>query len=634
MKTKTAIVLSLVIVLSGGPILGADHWLLLEAGAFKVGVEKDLSLAVYDGAIDPTWKSLTKPTIEVAVTDSAGKTTPTIAAFDEASAGHVAFDNGTHKGYRLNFRGFPKTDAEIVVVLALAQSGELLLEVEQVRGGHPVRRITDLHTWGVKPQPETWTVLPWGSGYLISSESPTAVEKSAFIGGSYTLPVFALIRGGKTLYEIVETWWDARVVVRHSPGDLSSIGLNWAPSLGTLRYKRRVLYRFADDLDHAGIAKAYRKYLIDRKQFSTLRDRLEKTPPLKRYLAGIEYRSVHWGAAAEEQSLKNIRHFQEAGLPVSFFYPKWPVRGPGSSHSAAWQSFLKPEPVPGGWAAMGKYADEVRELGCTIKVMINPHLLHKDLPGYEPKMDSGVRFPKTNDRYAVDVVKKALDYIEQKGFKIDALYFDGHAAHRAHDEHKTVSRKETFDAQNASFRETRRRGMIPGAELARFWCIGESDYFFFTDWSADRFRDGEPIPLFPLIFHDCYAAHFSGGGYYNEGKYDWYEDRHPRLYELMYAAAPSHNWLPGGSRDLEESEWSTDNMQRRLAWLRKWHAYYQKICYSEMTAHRFLSADHTMQQVEFANGVVADFDLTKGVYRVRGVEGLTPDWQKPEKIEH
>ena len=110
--------------------MGADHWLLLEAGAFKVGVEKDLSLAVYDGAIDPTWKSLTKPAIEVAVTDSAGKTTPTIAAFDEASAGHVAFNNGTHKGYRLSFRDFPKTDAEIVVVLALAQSGELLLEGE------------------------------------------------------------------------------------------------------------------------------------------------------------------------------------------------------------------------------------------------------------------------------------------------------------------------------------------------------------------------------------------------------------------------------------------------------------------------------------------------------------------------
>ena len=98
-----------------------------------------------------------------------------------------------------------------------------------------------------------------------------------------------------------------------------------------------------------------------------------------------------------------------------------------------------------------------------------------------------------------------------------------------------------FEAQNACFAETRRRGIMPAAELARFWCIPNCDYFFFTDWSSDRLSNtpvqgasapvGEPIPLFQLAFHDCYMAGFSGGGYsvYSPG-YDWWERTEHRDY--------------------------------------------------------------------------------------------------------
>ena len=41
---------------------------------------------------------------------------------------------------------------------------------------------------------------------------------------------------------------------------------------------------------------------------------------------------------------------------------------------------------------------------------------------------------------------------------------------------------------------------------------------------------------------------FSGGGYavYSPG-YDWWENRTPRLYELLLTDAPAYNWLPDGS---------------------------------------------------------------------------------------
>jgi hypothetical protein len=229
-----------------------------------------------------------------------------------------------------------------------------------------------------------------------------------------------------------------------------------------------------------------------------------------------------------------------------------------------------------------------------------------------------------------------LDNLHEKGFRFEALYFDGYSAFSGHPEHRDaqgpVSRRQTYEAQLACFRETRRRGIVPGAELARFWSIEECDFFFFTDWSSDRLRDAEPIPLVPLVFHDCYAAHFSGGGYYDEGKYDWYADRHPRLYELMYAAMPSHNWLPGGSRPIGPDAWGTEKMNRRIAWLKRWHAYYQKVCTSEMVSHQFCNPRRTLQRVEFANGVAADFDLERGMFRIKGVPGYSGDWESPEEV--
>ena len=74
-------------------------------------------------------------------------------------------------------------------------------------------------------------------------------------------------------------------------------------------------------------------------------------------------------------------------------------------------------------------------------------------------------------------------------------------------------------------------------------------------------------------------------------------------------------------------------MARRLNWLRRWHRYFQAVCFAEMIDHRFLSDDRLLQQVEYANGVIADFDLAQGRFRVQGVPGFTGKWEIPEVIE-
>jgi hypothetical protein len=195
--------------------------------------------------------------------------------------------------------------------------------------------------------------------------------------------------------------------------------------------------------------------------------------------------------------------------------------------------------------------------------------------------------------------------------------------------------------QKRCFAETRRRGLMPAAELARFWCMDDCDYFFYTDWSADRLSNGptikstkpvgEPIPLFQLVFHDCYMAGFSGGGYaqYLAGV-DWWADQTPRLYELLFASAPAYNWLPGGR--VPVGDWESEKTKRRCAWLKRWSAYYRAVATSQMISHQFLSPDRRRQQVEFANGVAASFDLAGNRFRIVGASGFIGGWETPEKL--
>ena len=105
----------------------------------------------------------------------------------------------------------------------------------------------------------------------------------------------------------------------------------------------------------------------------------------------------------------------------------------------------------------------------------------------------------------------------------------------------------------------------------------------------------------------------------------------------MYGAQPSHNYLPwdrrpGAGNRIEPEDWEHGVMDLRIRWLSRWHAYFQKVCYAEMLTHRFLTADHTLQRVEYANGVVADFDLDKGLFRVQGIDGFAGEWEQPEQF--
>lgn len=491
-----------------------------------------------------------------------------------SSATHVSvspFDDGTCRGHRVRLSGYGEANVGVELLCAIhAAVDEVIIQVAQVGGSDTVISVEHLYRFEKPVTAGGYVVVPQGSGYLIPAACPDELPgkgmKGGLIGCRWTLPLFGIVRGNDAMCAIVETWWDCEVEIEHFPGDRSVLDFHWRDSLGKLDYPRRFLLRFAEGMDYVGMAKVCRDYARQHGRLCTLEEKAVQTPVIMQYIKNILFRWPAWNPDDGETVLANVRRLREMGFGITFFFPKWssagyaPERGTATTANAGWQAFLHPNPVPGGWTSLIDYANALHNAGCTIQGFVNPRSQDPDGPAFDdarwPHDAAGQPIHDLSVHDALERLQRVVNTIEAKGLRLDVLYFDGYSAYYGLVEdyapsHR-VSRRQTFEAQNACFAETRRRGIMPGGEVARFWCIPDCDYFFFTDWASDRLVNapvqgapapvGEPIPLFQLIFHDCYIAGFSGGGYalYAPG-YDWWADRTPRLYELLFASAPAHN---------------------------------------------------------------------------------------------
>ncbi len=631
----------------------------LEGKDIQVHITDELAIHVTDRNGQPIWSSSAAhpPT----VTDTGQRSFPLHSATMHEV---TALNDGGTTGYRIELSGFDGSAAEVALRFVLDTTTDTLsVQAEQV--GDAVRQINHLYRFDKPASQGGYMLLPHGSGYLIDADCPDELPGSLesdynIIGARWSMPWFAMVHGHHTMMIIIEDWWDCQVEPYHEPGRQSSLEFSWLASLGKLSYPRRQLIRFARDMDHVAMAKAYREHARGQGLVRTLEEKAVDTPVIGKYINNVLARWPAWDPKLEDAVLADLKKFVDAGLSMTHFFPKWPGRGFSPEAASAnlsnggWQGWLHPNPVPGGWALLAGYNDKVHDLGCLTQGFLNPLVHCAGAPHFDEARlatgEDGQRDEVTEDsdhtiimsHDLVEIMAKVFDNLRRQQLSLDVLYYDGFSAFVGTWEDFTPqhrsTRRDGFECQVQVMADTRRNGIMPGAELARFWAIGECDYFFYTDWAGDRLTNvvgtestncvGEPVPLFELVFHDCYVAGFSGGGYANYAVgHDWWRDRTPRLYEMMFCCAPAFNWLP--QSDVPVRDWDSDRMDARLAWLKRWSAFYSAIAMSEMTSHQFLADDRDMQRIEFANGVTAEFDMKNNLCRVNGVEGFTGQWQTP-----
>lgn len=635
----------------------------LQGRGVRVAIDDALRLTVSAPDGEPLWESSRRQPPTVCIAGESGAS----GRFDLAAARERSvhpFADGRYRGQRITLSGYPGADVALELVVALdAEDDELLIGIEQTGGEDAVQRVEHLYRFERPVAQGGCLVLPHGSGYLVPADCPDALPgrgpEPIQVGGRWSLPIFGLTRDGAGLCATVDTWWDAEVRAHHLPGDRSILDFSWADELGTLAYPRRLLVHFARDLDYVAMAKRYRAAARRQGLVRTLEEKADESPRIREYASNVLFRWTEWNGADAERVLGDLRRLREHGIGANLFYPKWggpDGRPPIQNH----QAFLVDEPGDGGWAPMVDFANRARELGCLTQGFIRPCEQSPGVTGYDESYwavnADGSRSDHLSTHAALEITSAALDGLQERGLHFDVLYFDGYTAAstppRNFSPAHRVTRRQVFEHQNACFDETRRRGIIPAGELRQFWAIPHCDHFFFTDWSGHRLSArvddenaedsesvdpgsehrpvGEPIPLCQLVFHDCCMSGFSGDP--GQGAfYDWFPSRSHRLYELMYGAPPSWNWMlsPRDGYPVPVGDWQSGRTARALGWLQTWSAFYRSIATSEMTAHRMLSPDGTLQRTEFACGVAAEFDLPGERFRILGSPDFDGTWQTP-----
>ena len=145
-----------------------------------------------------------------------------------------------------------------------------------------------------------------------------------------------------------------------------------------------------------------------------------------------------------------------------------------------------------------------------------------------------------------------------------------------------------------------------GRDMARIWTNAPE--------SVVKFQLGHQyrLPLWELVYHDCVVAQWYWGDYNNKLPMLW--DKRD-LFNALYGVPPMFMF--------NHALWS-ENKSRFVQSYRNTCPLVRRVGYSEMTNHRFLTADRSVQQTAFANGVKVTVNFGPAAFQLLDGTRLEP----------
>lgn len=566
--------------------------------------------------------------------------------FADAVCESRPYKNGTMEGVRADYRNFRTADGrelrfsvETFVGVDDA-SGELRVQAMMKNDGHgevaalvyPPRMKFEA------AEGEGYTVLPRMQGTLVPAGHPIQIVNGFIYERDGYMPLFGQVNRGCGYAAIYETPFDARYELA-----VEDVQPYFIPSLGSLSYRREMIFRFFSDGDFNTIAKIYRAYRKERGKLVTLREKIAKNPNVE-YLIGSPI--VHHIAAVHihpeshyykpddpkhndwyisfAETAENLKQLKENGAEKAYLHlDGWGNHGYDNLH---------PNPFPIHEASGG--ADGMRELEKTCHDLGYKFGLHDqyrdyyyDSPGFT--MDNAVEYFDGSHFYssqwfggphtflcaklAPDYVRRNYDEFERLNIKIDGSYLDVFSV---------VELDECFNSDHPMTREEcakyRRhcldiltsRGIIPSSEEV-IDCIIDSMAlchhapFACTDFVAEGKENvGIPIPLFNLVFHDCIVTPWDG--MHSRGAWSIADTDSPFIWALL-CGGTVYYWIKSSKETVDYGKIALE--------------LHKQVALCDLTRHEILDGSTTRRRSTFSDGTVVEADFMSGDFTIRYPDG-------------
>ena len=529
------------------------------------------------------------------------------------------------------YQGFEGSDIRAYTRISAEKiSGDLRFEM-RIEGDQPgeIAFAAYPSPWEAQDGSGLFTVLPRMQGELVLPGSALTVDKGKIYERTAYMPMFGQTAEGHACLAVYDTPCDASYDFA-----LGRVTPLWRPSLGTVRYQRRMLYSFMQG-DYNDIALRYRRYVKEKGNLITLKAKAALNPLVER-LAGCPV--IHTGIAVHispdsryympddpehndhfvsfDERAGQIRLLKKKGLRKAYtHFDGWGVRGYDNLHPSP----LPPSPIAGGQEGMRRLMDAVRECGYLFGIHDQYRDYYFDAPHFtldeaRQNLDGshshnhiwyGGHYAYLCAEKAVEYVKRNYTLLERMGIVPDSSYLDVFSLaeldecfnpkHRMSRAQSVMRRRECLDWLTS-------RGISPSSEETLDCILPSQVLCHHAPFNSDDLAGGDvkPIPLFNLVYHDCVVIPWIGlKG--ETGSSGLPAPMSTYLYAIMNAGPV---YCP------------IDADEDTIASVQEACAVQEKLMYTPMRRHEFLDASGLKQRITYADGTSIEADMEKGTYRV------------------
>lgn len=479
-----------------------------------------------------------------------------------------------------------------------------------------------------------YLVVPMNEGisYPIDDKSIQPMRLIAYGGHGICMAFWGVTDGAAGHAAIIESPDDAAIRIDRLQERLV-IAPEWDAQRGQFGYRRKLRYVFFNEGGHVAIAKRYRKYAQQIGLLKTLSEKRNENPNVDLLIGAVnvwcwdknavsivnEMKSaginrILW---SNQQSPENIRTLNEMGVLSSRYDIYQDVMNPADFPLLRWKhpdwtTAAWPNDIiltargdwQRGWAVEGKDG-QMYPCGvlCDRRAI---DYARERIPGDLATHEYRARFIDTttaapwNECYST---KHPMTRTDSKRFKMELLQYVSR-------DNKLVTGCETGHDASVPYLHYFEGMMslgpyrVPdaGRNMARIWTNAPE--------SVVKFQLGHNyrLPLWELVFHDCVVSQWYWGDYNNKLPALW--DKRD-LFNVLYGTPPMFMFT--------RESW-TQNRDRFVQSYTNTCPIVREVAYSEMTSHKFLTPNRSVQQTGFANGItvtvnfgIEPFSLSTGV---------------------
>jgi len=489
-------------------------------------------------------------------------------------------------------------------------------------------------------EPGTYLVVPMNEGISYPVDDATVETRRliAYGGHGICMPFWGATDGQRGYMAIIETPDDASISITRVEGKLC-IAPEWDPQMGKFGSTRKLRYIFFDKGGHVAMCKRYRAYAKEAGLLKTLEEKRRENPNVDLLIGAVNV--WYW----EKDALAMLREMQAKGIERILWSNRQSpqviaamnqTRGVLTSRYDIYQDLMDPNIVK----------EQLSRVHSDWTQNAWPHDIMRDekgdwRKGWQVRGQDGKMYPcavlcdKQALKYAAERVPAEIKNSPYRCRFIDTTtaspwrecYDPAHLMTRSDSRHWKMEllRYMSQDMHLVTGSETGHDAAVPfvhyfegmlslgpyrvpdsGRQMQRIW--NEIPPLVAKYQLGHQYR----LPLWELVYHDCVVAQWYWGDYNNKLPALWTKRD---LFNTLYGTPPMFMF----SRSFWEQ--NKDRFARS----------YKDTCtvvraagYAEMTDHRFLTTDRTVQQTQFANGVVVTVNFGDKPFRLPDGRDLAP----------